>query len=132
MPKEIFVRDFLSDQMIEAGKKLIEKLDALQLEVYAAYWSFLDDERVWRLFIVSPLVGTKGPKFFYDQIIALGRQADPEESVISLNDVTGLYTSDSQYQSLASKVSTKNNAISDIHFSRDMYIYRMVKYILQT
>jgi hypothetical protein len=68
MDKELVVREVLSEQMIGAGAKLIERLDQSESNVQAALWLFLPEEKIWKLMIISPLVKTDGPRSFYKHI----------------------------------------------------------------
>ncbi|MCU1273426.1 MAG: hypothetical protein JWO48_857 [Bryobacterales bacterium] len=40
---------------IEAGKKLIEALDASGFRVKAAFWFYREESEEWRLYIATPL-----------------------------------------------------------------------------
>ena len=44
MAKEILVRDQLSDEMIQAGEKLLNLLEGSDEPVLGAFWLFLPDE----------------------------------------------------------------------------------------
>ena len=131
MAKDILVPDMLSEQMIKAGAKLVERLDVDKSEVKSAFWLFFQEERLWKLIIASTLVASEGPRNFYKRVVSANQQADEEESVLSLNDisVTGV---DHQIVQLLRLIGT-GIGISGIRFSRnsingvfieDAYIYR--------
>ncbi len=131
MAKDILVTDMLSEQMIKAGAKLVERLDVDKSEVKSAFWLFFQEERLWKLIIASTLVASEGPRNFYKRVVSANQQADEEESVLSLNDisVTGV---DHQIVQLLRLIGT-GIGISGIRFSRnsingvfieDAYIYR--------
>lgn len=133
MDKELVVRELVSDQMIEAGKTLIERLDESNSDVRAAFWMFFPDEKRWKLIIASQLVKYDGPRQFYKRVVEANKKADELESVISLNDVSVTGTSDALVNLLSGAIST-GNEISGIRFSRnaingtfieDSYIYRI-------
>ncbi|MFH1075567.1 MAG: hypothetical protein V1753_01795 [Pseudomonadota bacterium] len=133
MAKELVVREVLSEQMIDAGTKLVERLDQSQSNVQAAFWLFSPDEKIWEMMVVSPLVKTDGPKSFYKRVLEANNKADESESVISLNDIGVSDMSNPLVSLLRIAVST-GDGISGIRFSRntingtfieDSYIYRI-------
>jgi hypothetical protein len=133
MDKELVVREVLSEQMIGAGAKLIERLDQSESNVQAALWLFLPEEKIWKLMIISPLVKTDGPRSFYKHILDANKKADESESIISLNDVGVADTSIPLISLLRIAIST-GGGIDGIRFSKntingvfieDAYIYRI-------
>ena len=54
---------------IEAGKKLIEALDASDFRVKAAFWFYREESEEWRLYIATPLVKEQGPREAYSKVI---------------------------------------------------------------
>ena len=133
MAKEVVVREFLSEPMIEAGKRLIERLDESDSEVQAAFWMFFPDEKCWKLIIASESVEHDGPRQFYKRVVEANKKANESESVVSLHDVSVTDTSDTFVNLLRTAIST-GDEISGIRFSRnaingtfieDSYIYRI-------
>ena len=133
MAKEVVVREFLSEPMIEAGKRLIERLDESDSDVQAAFWMFFPDEKCWKLIIASESVGLDGPRQFYKQVVEANKKADESESVVSLHDVGATDTSDTFVNLFRTAIST-GDEIAGIRFSRnaingtfieDSYIYRI-------
>lgn len=133
MAKELVVTELLSDPMIEIGKKLVERLDKSNSDVQAAFWMFFPDEKHWKLIIVSQFVKQGGPRDFYKRVIEANKKADTSESIISLNDVGVVDTSDMLVNLLSMAIST-GNGISGIRFSKntingtfieDSYVYRI-------
>jgi len=133
MDKEVVVREFLSEPMIEAGKRLIERLDESDSNVQAAFWMFFPDERCWKLIVASESVEHDGPRQFYKRIAEANKKADESESVVSLHDVGATDTSDTFVKLLKTAIST-GDEIAGIRFSRnaingtfieDSYIYRI-------
>jgi hypothetical protein len=96
MAKDVLVTEVLSEQMISAGSKLIDRLDTNNSEVKSAFWLFFPEDRFWRLIVVSPLVISKGPKNFYKRIVAANQLANEDEWVISLNDIEATGTEHQQ------------------------------------
>jgi hypothetical protein len=133
MDKELVVREVLSEQMIDAGAKLVERLDQSESNVQAALWLFLPDEKTWKMMVISPLVKTDGPRSFYERILDANKRADEQESIISLNNVGVADTSIPLIGLLRVAIST-GSVISGIRFSKntingafieDAYIYRI-------
>lgn len=133
MAKNVLVTFSLSKEMIDAGKHLIEKLDATNSEVKSVFWSFLSEENSWELCIASNLVEKEGPKKFYKRIMDINQKVEnPNQETISINNIKVLNLHNTMVKLLALCVQT-DNSISDIRFSRntingiyieDVYIYR--------
>ena len=58
----------LVDEMIGAGRKLIEALDESPFKVTAAMWFYLSENDEWRLIIASPYIDKEGPRKSYEFI----------------------------------------------------------------
>lgn len=132
MAKDALVTEALSEHMISAGAKLVERLDANNSEVKSAFWLFISEERLWKLNVASPLVISEGPKNFYKRIVAANQLANEEEWVISLNDISVIGTEHQVVQLIRIAIGTVAG-ISGIRFSRntingyfieDAYIFR--------
>jgi hypothetical protein len=132
MAENLLVTDALSPQMIEAGVKLIERLDTMGAQVKSAFWFYLSEFRTWKLIIASESVNTDGPKNFYEKIVGANNSAAENESTVSLNDIGVTSTDHKLVQVLAMMIST-GAGIGGIRFSRnningiyieDAYIYR--------
>ncbi|MBI1986922.1 MAG: hypothetical protein HYS70_01065 [Nitrospinae bacterium] len=132
MDKELVVREILSEQMIDAGKKLIERLDESQVNVQAAFWLYLPDDKTWEMMLISPLVGTDGPRSFYKRILDANKKAEESEPIISLDDIRVADTSNRLANLLSIAIPTGSgisgirlwkNAINGT-FIEDSYIYR--------
>lgn len=93
MVKTALVTSNLSEEMIKAGKYLIEQLDLTNSEIKSFFWLFFPEEKTWKLIIASPIVEKEGPRNFYKRIIDINREVERhQEETISLNNiiVTGL------------------------------------------
>lgn len=133
MAKNVLVTFSLSKEMIDAGKYLIERLDATNSEVKSVFWSFIAEENSWELCIASKLVENEGPKKFYKRIMDINQEFEPlNQETISINNIKVLNLNNSMVKLLAICVQT-DNTISDIRFTRntingiyieDVYIYR--------
>jgi hypothetical protein len=72
----------------EAGWKLLEKMDAANLNISVAYWRFIEEDEAWRLILATPLVGTKGPLFIGREIqMLLSEMPEQERDGLSLRDI---------------------------------------------
>ena len=131
MAKEILVTELLSEQMISAGAKLIDKLDNSSCRVKAAFWMFLPEEKTWKFILASSLVKEEGPRKYYKRIVDANKEA--EGNIISLNDISVSDVDNQLIQLLKFAIST-GDSISNIRFSKntingvfidDTHIYRM-------
>lgn len=86
MAKEIFITQSFTDAMCQAGESLVRKLDNSGGQVAAAFW-LLGEEKNWELTIVSPLVGSDGPRNFYKRINDIYESSPDDENVVSLHDI---------------------------------------------
>ena len=132
MAKNILVTESLSDSMIKAGAKLIERLDARKSQVRSAFWLYIPEDNIWKLIIASPLVDTLGPRAYYKSVVEANDVAQEEEEVVSLNDIGVTNTGNKIVQLLKTAIGT-GDSISGIRFSRNTinghfiensYIYR--------
>ena len=133
MVKEILVTELLSEQMIVAGAKLIDKLDNSSCRVKAAFWMFLPEEKTWKFILASPLVKEEGPRKYYKRIVDANKKAEAEGNIISLNDISVSDVDNQLIQLLKFAIST-GDSIANIRFSKntingvfidDTHIYRM-------
>jgi antitoxin component of RelBE/YafQ-DinJ toxin-antitoxin module len=132
MAENTVVKEQLTDEMIEAGAQLTQKLDELGLPISVAMWFFLSDVNEWRLLFASPQLSAEGPRAVYEKIEearkALGTQADRLPlSAIGLMDanhqLVQLLRNALQTPPGVSRVRFSKNVI-DGHFIEDALIYR--------
>lgn len=132
MAKDILVAESLSDSMLKAGAKLVERLDATESQIKSAFWFYFSEDKAWKLIIASPLVDSLGPREYYKKVIDANSQASDEEEVISLNDIGVINPGNRIVQLLKLAIST-GAGVSGVRFSRntinghfieDSYIYR--------
>jgi hypothetical protein len=80
MAENTLVKEQLTDEMIEAGAQLTQKLDEIGLPISVAMWFFLPDINEWRLLFASPQLSVEGPREVYKKIEdarkALGAKAE--------------------------------------------------------
>ena len=131
MAKELLVTDALSDKMIQAGAKLVERLDEDASNIKSALWLYFPDARNWKLILASEIVETDGPRKLYEKIQGANRNAAESEDVISLNDIS-VTTPKHQLISMLAMMIGTGQGISGIRFTRnningiyidDAYIY---------
>lgn len=72
----------------EAGWKLLEKMDAANLDITVAYWQYFQEDEAWKLVLASPLVATKGPLFVVREIQRLlSEMTEEDRADLSLRDI---------------------------------------------
>jgi hypothetical protein len=120
----------LVDKKIEAGKKLIEALDADGLVVRSAFWHYDSESDRWQLIIASPQVNRDGRIKVYERIRATLERSGITE--LSLSDLM-VVREDDQLVGLLRAAVTTGPGITDIRFTRnvihgvfieDAHIYR--------
>ncbi len=87
MAKEIFITQWFTDTMRLAGESLVKKLDDSGAQVAAAFWLLDGEDKNWELTIVSPLVGSEGPRNYYKRINDIYEYCSDDESIVSLHDI---------------------------------------------
>lgn len=132
MAENTVVKEQLTDEMVELGAQLTQKLDELGLPISVAMWFFMPDSNEWRLLFASPDLPMDGPRVVYEKIEqarkALGTQAERLPlSAIGLLDthhqLVGLLRMALKTGPGVSRVRFSKNAI-DGHFIDDALIYR--------
>lgn len=133
MAKEIFITQWFSKEMLLVGESLIKRLDATDAKVYAAFWLLNEEEKTWKLTIVSPLVGSEGPKKYYRRIDDINESTQADENVIALHDISVSDTDNRIVKALKNSVLGNSilennrlgrNTIGGVYIE-DMYLYRM-------
>lgn len=135
MAKELLVTDALSEKMIQAGAKLVERLDDDAANIKSALWLYYPDSRNWKLVLASETVETDGPRKLYEKIQGANKNAAEQEEVVSLNDI-GVTTPKHELISVLAMMIGTGQGISGIRFARnningvyidDAYIYRSTR-----
>jgi len=133
MAKELFITQWFSEQMRLAGERLINQLDETDSDVQAAFWLLDAEEKTWKLTIVSPLIGSEGPRSYYRRIDDINESAKPDEEIIALHDISVSNTDNRIVKALKNSVlgsaALGNNRLGRNNLSgvyiEDMYLYRM-------
>ena len=93
----------LVDERIDAGRRLIEQLDAHDFKVDSALWLFLSEPAEWRLLIASELVDTIGPRRTYE---ALQRTLNESQIPLALKEISLVKPEDGLVRDLRSAITT--------------------------
>jgi hypothetical protein len=133
MAKEIFMTQWFSDSMRVGGEHLVRKLDESGAQVAAAFWLLDEKESKWELTIVSPLVGSDGPRNYYKRINDINEACSGDENVVSLHDirVSNIHNRivEAMRKSVLSGAQLGSNRIGknyiDGVYIEDMYLYKI-------
>jgi hypothetical protein len=133
MDKEILVAGILTQDMIDAGRKLIEDLDKAELSIRAALWLYLSETNVWRMIFAMPEVRIDGPRKVYKKVQMVLKKTPDDQLKIALRDISVVDDFDPLIKLLKSALKT-GSGISGVRFSsntinghliKDAYIYRL-------
>jgi hypothetical protein len=132
MADQVVVKEYLSRDMIDAGRKLTLLLEDRQVIVSASLWFYLSESNVWRLMIASPVVSTSGPKELYEDIHTLISEAPDTFGDITLLDISVVEPNNAVVSALGKVL--KLQEIGGVRFSKntvsglfieDVYIYKL-------
>ncbi len=128
------VTQALTQELIDAGEKLLEALDASGLNVRAAFWFFSPEPGVWKLMLSIPRLVGQGPKKAYKRIQACLAKIPDAAPSLSLDDVALVEAGSPVLKLLRSAIQT-GSGISGIRFTNnvingvvihDAHIYRLL------
>lgn len=134
MVTEILVKESISGEMIESGRRLTEMLLEKNFDVAASFWFFVAEAGAWRMMIASSEVDKVGPLGAYEKLQILLREVNGGSPGIDLIDITVLSPSAPLTVLLRSAIRT-GKPIQGIRFSQglingqfieDAYIYRLL------
>jgi len=129
------VTQALTPELIDAGEKLLEALDASGLNVPAAFWFFSPEPGVWKLMLSIPGLVGQGPKKAYKRIQACLAKIPEAAPSLSLDDVVLAKGEEPILELLRRGTRTTGRGISHIRFTNnvingvlihDAYIYRLL------
>lgn len=100
MVTEILVKEPLTKEMIDAGRRLMSRLVVVGLPVRLALWLFTEERGKWRLMISSPLRATGGPDEVYRKIYAAESTLSSEDQEILSESVGQFLIKDELVESL--------------------------------
>ena len=90
MADEVVVKEYLSPEMMDAGRELTLVLEDHEVDIHASLWLYLSESNVWRLIIASPIVSTSGPKGLYENIHTLIMETPQKFGDITLLDISAV------------------------------------------
>ena len=133
MAEEAMVMEPLSQEMIDVGLELTDRLEERKLPISFALWLYLSESALWSLIIASPIVEESGPRKAY-QLIQKELQAAPETfDVISIADISAVEPNDplvSPFRGLVKVASSTvgkrlSRSTFNGHFVEGAYIYKL-------
>lgn len=77
----------LVEKKREAGRRLLERLDQLHVDIRSAFWLYNREDDLWQLCLSSDLVNKEGPLKLYGTIQQILAELG-EESGLALHDIT--------------------------------------------
>ena len=126
-------RDHLPQELIDAGKKILEATDALDMQAQGAMWVHDHSLEDWRFYLVTSLVDTLGRRKTYGFLLDIfDRASVPKEMTV---DDVHLGSPKEEFFQLISgamriengNVRIKNSRFNGVLF--DGYVYRSVNEI---
>lgn len=84
----MLLKDTLNREMIDAGKALIQRLDANEKDISDAIWVYYAEAKDRRLMLATPIVKTKGPLSAYKMVQSVLRRYTDEFPLLDLQDIT--------------------------------------------
>jgi hypothetical protein len=122
----------LTKELIDAGARLVKKLDEHGLAPDVAFWLYSPEEQTWKLLLVEVKLAKKGPKAAYSEVQKILAKYAQELENIKLDDLV-LEKPDARMVELIRKAVRTGPAVSGIRFKNnvvdgtlidDAYIYR--------
>ena len=122
----------LTKELIDAGARLVKKLDEGGLAPDVAFWLYSPEEQTWKLLLVEVKLAKKGPKAAYFEVQKILAKYGQELENIKLDDLV-LEKPDARIVELIRKAVRTRPAVSGIRFKNnvidgtlidDAYIYR--------
>lgn len=123
----------LTKELIEAGEKLVARLDERGLSPDVALWLYSPEERTWKLLLAEAKLSKKGLKAGYAQIQGILAKHAEELGTLGLDDVV-LEKPDAKIVGLIRKAVRMGSGLSGIRLRDnvingtlidDAYIYRV-------
>jgi hypothetical protein len=127
MDEIVLVKECLSDSKLKDGKELLDKLDASDIPVEAAYWVYSYETNDWRLHIVTPEIDRLGPLKGYGSLQTITRRFPVDFRLnVSARGITDRF-----YKDMLDL--RRDKAFSNVELDRlpvgnelvDLYIYRL-------
>lgn len=119
MAENTVVKEQLTDDMIEAGAQLTQKLDELGMQIPVAMWFFLTDINEWRLLFASPQLSSEGPQEVYKKIEEARKTLGARAEGLPLSEI-GLIDTNNQLVQLLRVALRTGPGVSRIRFSKNV------------
>lgn len=71
----------LVDRDRDVGRKVLTALTKAKIPVSVSFWAYVSQLSEWHLFIATPLVDSKGPRFAYDQVLRVLHEEGIDDDV---------------------------------------------------
>lgn len=122
----------LTKELIDAGGRLVKKLDERGLGPDAAFWLYSSEDQTWKLMLVEVKLAQRGPKAAYSEVQKILEKYAQELENIKLDDLV-LEKPDARIVQLIRKAVRTRPGVSGIRFKNnvvdgtlidDAYIYR--------
>ena len=126
------VEENLTNELIDAGAKLVKKLDERGLAPDVAFWLYSPEEQTWKLLLVDVKLAKRGPRAAYAEVQKILDASPKELKNIKLNDLV-VEKPDARIVQVIRKAVRTGPAVSGIRFKNnvvdgtlidDAYIYR--------
>lgn len=102
----VVLKEQLTDEMIEAGAQLTQKLLDMELPIAVAMWFFLPESNQWRLLFASPNLDTEGPLAVYTKIQEAQKALGPDAKRVPFTSIGLRQTNERLVKALQSEVAT--------------------------
>jgi hypothetical protein len=129
----VLVKEFLTEEMIQAGRELVKLMDKGLVPITAALWLCDAESNRWRFIIASSKVRTEGPRWLYRKILALMGNAQPDSGPLTLEDIRVREPREAPVSFMKKAVRIPKNSEGvrilrnayDGHLVEDAFVYRM-------
>ena len=105
MAEETLVKEPLSRERIDAGRRLIELLDQNTFNVVCAFWIF-DSVDGWRLVIATPLADSEDTRNLYSRVQTMLTAVADDFGFLSVGNIEIVRPRDKTVQALTKAFST--------------------------
>jgi hypothetical protein len=127
------VVSLLTNELIQEGRVLIQKLDAGDTKLDAALWFYFTDGSEWKLMLALPTLDRHGPKAAYVKVHKVFSKLTGLSN-LALTDITVVSPNEQLVGSLRAVIRRTGPYLSDVRFSsaffnrvfiQDAYVYRL-------
>ena len=99
MAKTLYVGETLTNEMIIAGKQLIQQIKKT-IPITASFWLYTSESENWHLCITSPIVSKEGTRKIYDKIINIIKNDKKHEYTLPADCIFAIDDNDEYISSL--------------------------------